>query len=81
MRIFGCPANVLKGKTENMESHSKTCLFVGYPKGTKRYYFYSPLDNKVFVSTIATFLEDNYMNKFVPKSRVIMNELSRETTQ
>ncbi|KAK4838721.1 hypothetical protein QYF36_015896 [Acer negundo] len=29
LRIFGCPAHVLKGKTEKMESRSETCIFVG----------------------------------------------------
>ena len=28
LRIFGCPAHVLKGKTEKMESRSETCIFV-----------------------------------------------------
>ncbi|KAK4855041.1 hypothetical protein QYF36_003447 [Acer negundo] len=27
LRIFGCPAHVLKGKTEKMESRSETCIF------------------------------------------------------
>ena len=67
MRIFGCPAHVLKGKTEKIESQSETCLFVGNPKGTKGYYFYSPSENKVFVSTNANFLEEDYMNIFVPR--------------
>ncbi|KAK0594627.1 hypothetical protein LWI29_010132 [Acer saccharum] len=35
LRIFGCPAHVLKGKTEKMESRSETYIFVGYPKETK----------------------------------------------
>ena len=35
LRIFGCLAHVLKGKIENMESYSETCIFVGYRKETK----------------------------------------------
>ena len=79
LRIFGCPAHVLKGKTEKMESRSETCIFVGYPKETKGYYFYSPSDLKVFVSTNAKFLDKDYMNDFVPKSRIVLNELSGDT--
>ncbi|KAK0601219.1 hypothetical protein LWI29_022258 [Acer saccharum] len=79
LRIFGCPAHVLKGKTEKMESRSETCIFVGYPKETKGYYFYSPSDLKVFVSTNAKFLEKDYMNDFVPKSRIVLNEMSGDT--
>ncbi|KAK0584275.1 hypothetical protein LWI29_010398 [Acer saccharum] len=79
LRIFGCPAHVLKGKTEKMKSSSEICIFVGHPKGTKGYYFYSPSDLKVFFSTNAKFLEKDYMNNFVPKSRIVMNELSGDT--
>ncbi|KAK1554765.1 hypothetical protein Q3G72_016968 [Acer saccharum] len=79
LRIFGCPAHVLKGKTEKMESRSETCIFVGYPKETKGYYFYSPSDLKVFVSTNAKFLEKDYMNDFVPRSRIVLNEMSGDT--
>ena len=31
------------------------------PKGTKGYMFYDPKDQKVFVSTNARFLEEDYM--------------------
>ncbi|KAK0600567.1 hypothetical protein LWI29_016188 [Acer saccharum] len=79
LRIFGCPAHVLKEKTEKMESRSETCIFVGYPKETKGYYFYSPSDLKVFVSTYAKFLEKDYMNDFVPRSRIVLNEMSGDT--
>ncbi|KAK0605321.1 hypothetical protein LWI29_025463 [Acer saccharum] len=79
LRIFGCPVHVLKGKTEKMESCSETCIFVGYPKETKGYYFYSPSYLKVFVSTNAKFLEKDYMNDFVPRSRIVLNEMSGDT--
>ncbi|KAK0580852.1 hypothetical protein LWI29_007090 [Acer saccharum] len=79
LRIFGCPAHVLKGKTEKMESRSETCIFVGYPKETRGYYFYSPSDLKVFVSTNAKFLEKDYMNDFVPRSRIVLNKMSGDT--
>ena len=79
LRIFGCPMHVLKGKTEKMESRMETCIFVGYPKETKMYYFYSPSDLKVFVSTNAKFLEEDYMNEFTPKSRIVLNEMSGDT--
>ena len=79
LRIFGCPGYVLKGKTEKMESCTKTCIFVGYPKETKLYYFYSPSDLKVFVSTNAKFLEKDYMNDFVPRSEIVLNEMSGDT--
>ena len=36
-------------------------MFVGYPKRTKGYVFYSPSDNKMFVSTNTRFLEEDFM--------------------
>ena len=38
-RILGCPAHVLKGKMTKLETRSKVCYFVGYPKGTYSWYF------------------------------------------
>ena len=35
-RIWGCPAYVLKGKIETLNTKSEFCYFVGYPKGTKK---------------------------------------------
>ena len=50
-------------------------MFVGYPKGTRGGLFYIPSDKKVFVSTNATFLEDDYMTNFRPRSKVVLEEL------
>ena len=52
------------------------CLLVGYPKETRGYLFYSCKDNKVFVSTNAKFLENDYMNNFTPRSRVVLAKMS-----
>ena len=57
---------MLKGNTRKLESRTEVCLFVGYPKGTRGGLFYSPQDKKVFVSSNATFLENDYMEKFKP---------------
>ena len=37
--------------------------------------FYSPSDKKVFVSPNATFLKDDYMTNFKPRSKVVLEEL------
>ena len=74
-RIWWCPAHMLKGKTGKLEPHTEVCMFVGYPKGTRGGLFYSPSDKKVFVSTNATFLKDDYMTKFKPRSKVVLKEL------
>ena len=50
-------------------------FFVGYPKGTVGGLFYSHKDDKVFVSTNAKFLENDYMNDYTPRSRVVLAEM------
>ena len=50
----------------------------GYPKGTKGYVFYSPSDNKTFVSTNARFLEEDFIKNMKPKSRPVLEELLGE---
>ena len=76
LHIWGCPAHVLKGKPDKLEPKSEVCLLVGYPKETRGYLFYSHKDNKVFVSTNAKFLENDYMNNFTPRSRVVLAEMN-----
>ena len=71
----GCLAHMLKGKTGKLEPRTEVCMFVGYPKGIRGGLFYSPLDKKVFVSTNATFLEDDKMTNFKPRSKVVLEEL------
>ena len=75
IRIWGCPAHVLKGKTGKLESRTEVCMFVGYPKGTRGGLFYNPQEKKVFVSTNATFLETDYMTNYKPRSKVVLEKL------
>ena len=74
-RIWGCLARVMKGKTRKLEPRTEVCMFVGYPKGTRGGLFYSPSYKKLFISTNATFLEDDYMTNFKPRSKVVLEEL------
>ena len=55
---------MLKRDPSKLETRKDFCLFVGYPKG---YMFYDPQDQKVFVSTNARFLEEDYMIDNKPK--------------
>ncbi len=80
IKIWGCPAHVLRQKTGKLASRSELCLFVGYPKGTKGYIFYSPADKKTFVSTNARFLEEDYIKSMKPRSRLVLEELLGEGT-
>ena len=62
-----------------MKARTKMCIFVEHPRGTKGYFFYSPSDNKIFVSTNVTFLEEDYMKNFKPISKVVLEEPLGET--
>ncbi|EXC14994.1 hypothetical protein L484_008148 [Morus notabilis] len=53
----------------------------GYPKGTKGYIFYSPADQKTFVSTNAHFLEGDFVKNVKPKSRLVLGELTGENVR
>ena len=75
VRIWGSPSHVLKRDPSKLETRSDVCLFVDYPKGTKGYMFYDPRNQKVFVSTNARFLEEDYMIDNKPKSKVILEEM------
>ena len=35
IHIWGAPAHVLRKEPHKLESHTKVCLFIGYPKGTR----------------------------------------------
>ena len=65
----------MKGKTGKLEPCIEVCMFVGYPKGIRGGLFYIPLDKKVFASTNATFLEDDYVTNLKPHSKVVLEEL------
>jgi len=56
-------------------------LFIWYPRGTKGGLFYSPKDQKVIVSTNARYLEEDYMMDHKPRSRVVIEELRKISTQ
>ena len=57
MKVWGCPTYVKRILLDNLEAKSDKCLFVGYPKETMGYHFYNSLEQKVFVSKHAVFVE------------------------
>ena len=56
LRIWDCESHVKKLTSDKLAPKTKKCLFVGYPKETKGYYFYNPSKNKVFVEANLFFL-------------------------
>ena len=77
LHIWGCPTRVLKKKPDKLEAKTKVCMFLGYSKETNGYLFYNHKGNKVFVSTHAKFLEDNYVNNFNPRNKVVLVEMNK----
>ena len=65
---------------KKLKRHLKLCLFVGYPKETKGGFFYDPQENKVFVSTNATFLEEDHVRNHQPRSKLVLSEISKNAT-
>ncbi|TYK13967.1 gag/pol protein [Cucumis melo var. makuwa] len=76
--IWGCPAHVLVTNPKKLELRSRLCQFVGYPKETRGGLFFDPQENRVFVSTNATFLEEDHMRDHKPRSKLILNEATDE---
>ena len=76
IRIWGCPAYVLKQSSYKLDAKSKLCWFIGYLKGTRGYYFYSKSSMKVFVSTNDEFMEEEYIMNHIIRD---MNECTEKT--
>ena len=55
LKIWGCEAYVKRQIFDKLAPKSDKCIFVGYPKETKGYYFYTSSENKVFVARNAIF--------------------------
>ncbi|KAL7281334.1 hypothetical protein ACG7TL_004643 [Trametes sanguinea] len=58
-RTFGCLAYVLVRKKDRkvLEPHSRKCIFVGYPEGTKAWRFWDPAARRFIISSHAVFDE------------------------
>ncbi len=48
MKVWGCPTYVKRIESDKLGAKSERCLFVGYPKESRGYYFYNPLEQNVF---------------------------------
>ena len=70
IKIWGCPAYVKCIESDKLGGKSERCLFVGYPKETRGYYFYNSLEQKVFVSRHVTFLEKKFLLKESSGNRI-----------
>ncbi|PKI69439.1 hypothetical protein CRG98_010142 [Punica granatum] len=53
LKIWGCEAYVKRLSSDKLGHKSDKCYFVRYPKETRGYYFYNPIEGKVFVARTA----------------------------
>ncbi|KAL0439374.1 UNVERIFIED_CONTAM: hypothetical protein Slati_2420400 [Sesamum latifolium] len=60
LRVWGSPAYVKRLVGDKLDSRSSLCRFIRYPKDTAGYYFYDPVEQKIFVSRNAVFLEKGF---------------------
>lgn len=75
LKIWGCEAYVKRLHSNKLEPKSDKCIFVGYPSETKGYYFYNPIENKVFVARNGFFLEREFISKGTSGSKVQLEEV------
>ena len=80
LRVWGCPAYVKRTMSDKLEAKSDRYLFVGYPKDSFGYYFYNPLEQKVFVSKHAVFLEKEFLSKEASGSKFELSEVEDAQT-
>ena len=62
-------------ETDKLGHRSDKCLFVGYPKESKGYFFYLPEEQKVFVRLRATFLEKEFLSEGTVTSKIELDEV------
>ena len=63
LRIWGCLVYVKHLKTDKFGPKSDRCLFIGYPKKNKGYYFYLATEQKVFVNSKTVFLKKEFLSE------------------
>ncbi|KAL0291580.1 UNVERIFIED_CONTAM: hypothetical protein Sradi_7021300 [Sesamum radiatum] len=60
LRVWGSPAYIQRLVGDKLDSRSSLCMFIGYPKETEGYYFYDPVEQKIFVSRNIVFLKKGF---------------------
>ena len=58
-----------------LEPKSDKCLFVGYPKETRRSSIYNPSEGIVFVAQTGVFLETDFISKGISWRKVELVEI------
>ena len=77
LRVQGCPAYVKHSQTNKLSPRSDKYYFIGYPKEIRGYYFYHPIEQKVFIGLQATFLEKEFLGDGIVTAKVELNEVQQ----
>ena len=76
--IWGCEALVKRQVSEKLAPVFEKFIFLGYPKETRGYYFYSCTENKLFVAQNDVFLEKQFIFKGNSGGKVLLEEVTSE---
>ncbi|KAL0416260.1 UNVERIFIED_CONTAM: hypothetical protein Slati_3457900 [Sesamum latifolium] len=77
LRVWGNPAYVKRLVGDKLHSRSSVCRFIGYLKETAGYYFYDPIEQNIFVSRNAVFMEKGFPSDN-RRDEVLIEESSEE---
>ncbi|KAA0025386.1 gag/pol protein [Cucumis melo var. makuwa] len=80
-RIWGYREHVLVTNSKKLEPRSRLCQFVGYPKEMRGGLLFDLQENRVFISTNATFLEEDHMRDHKARSKLVLNEATDASTR
>ena len=61
--------------SDKLSPKSDRCLFIGYPKKTKGFFFYLEDEQKVFVALKAIFLEKEFLREGTVASKIELGEV------
>ena len=73
--IWGRQVYVRKLMSDKLDPKSEKCIFIGYPKETRGYYFYNPDENKIFVARRGNFLEEDFISQRVKGNKIDLDEV------
>nr|GEV57086.1 hypothetical protein [Tanacetum cinerariifolium] len=83
LKVWDCEALVKRDtltKPDKLDPRSYKCIFVGYPKETMRYSFYSLSENKVFIARKAEFFENDLIDLKASRSVEDLKLIQEEDT-
>jgi hypothetical protein len=75
LKVWGCEAYVKHLISDKLTPKSDKCLFMGYLRETKGYYFYNKDEGKVFVTHNGVFMQKEFLSKGDSGSKVQLDEI------